>query len=223
MAEPVRNPVGSDSQERGIQSSVIRRSPEQELARIQRARSGQPQVSSVRPLRPVAPYDNQTSLPPSGTTRAQQQVRALRTARENRLTPPQIEEGSNRSSFNIIGYTIAFTIALCKDLLDFVGIGSLPLIGWIVATIASTLIFITLLTTDSSGSMASSRRMIQRVIVLAGTIVVEGLFFGLNFLPLETGAVLLLALLDKGQGGLQKVTKVIKYTPVGRSVKGVLK
>lgn len=222
MAEPLLNPVESNSQERRMQSSVIKRSPEQEQSRIQRARGVQSQASSARSLQPVAANDNQTSLSSSRATRAQQQVRALRVVRQDRLAQPQTGESSQKSSFNMIGYTIAFTIALCKDLLDFVGVGSFPLIGWLVTAMASFLIFVVLFTTDSS-SMASSRRMIQRIIVLAGSIVVEGLFFGLNFLPLETGAVFLLAFLDKGKDGLRKITKVIKYTPIGRAAKGMVK
>ncbi len=233
MAEPLTNRIPADEGGAAFQSSPLRRSPEQERDRIERARTkrnrgaGDPwrraAISGPTPSGP--PAAKLPVMPAAVSGRAAEQVNLLRAKRQAERQPAQLqpEEPTQASVLNYIGYIPAFAIAICKDLLDFVGVGSLPLIGWLVTAMASFLIFIALLSTDSSLGMKSSRRMVTRLFILFGTVIVEGLFFGLNLFPLETGAVALILLLDMNGKALRKVSKVAKYTPIGRATKGVVK
>jgi hypothetical protein len=83
-------------------------------------------------------------------------------------------------------FGIALALALLKDILDFVGIGSLPAIGTVVTIIVSLSIgFIMLLT----GSLATARWVRRVGILLFGSLV--EIVFGLNFLPVETTIVII--------------------------------
>lgn len=211
---------------------TIQRTPEQSQARVQRAKMAQEQkpLPTVRRLPPA--YNNnerekkgvrpgmRTAEPVSSqetisSTPAQDRINRLR----NQQRVPQSASAPKKSVASYIGYIPAFAIALCKDLLDLIGIGSLPLIGWLVTFIASVLIFLSLLATDASTDIKSSRRMLRRLGILVGTIGVEGLFFGLNLLPLEIGAVVLILLLDLLDGRPRISKKILRATPVGRRVK----
>lgn len=81
-------------------------------------------------------------------------------------------------------------IALLKDMLDLAMIGSLPGIGTIVTICFTFLIWILLAVFDRSGG--SKNLQITRGLVLAGVAAVEGLGFGLNFLPIQTFTVIFL-------------------------------
>lgn len=83
-------------------------------------------------------------------------------------------------------YGIALAIALLKDILDFVGIGSLPAIGTVITIVASLSIgFIMLIT----GSLFTARWARRVGILLAGSVI--EIIFGINFLPIETTIVIL--------------------------------
>jgi hypothetical protein len=82
-------------------------------------------------------------------------------------------------------------VAMFKDLLDFVFIGSLPVIGTVITAGLSFLIFALLFLTGSKNQTS------RRVIVLGLTTIVEGIFFGINFFPLETAAVFVIYYLDR--------------------------
>lgn len=88
-------------------------------------------------------------------------------------------------------------IALFKDMLDLVGIGSLPAIGTVITICLTFLIWILLLLFDRSGGGKKTNRMIARGLLLIFVGLVEGIAFGLNFLPIETAAVIVLYLLAK--------------------------
>lgn len=81
-------------------------------------------------------------------------------------------------------------IALFKDLLDLVGIGSLPGIGTVVTLCLTFLIWILLTVFDKSG--AKSNRQLARGLVMIGFGLIEAVGFGLNFLPIETAMVIVL-------------------------------
>ncbi len=231
MAEPLTNRIPEQEGGRAFQSTPLRRSPEQERERIERARTNRNRGAEDLWRRaaisgstaPKSQPEKLPVMPPAVPARAAEQVQLLRAKRQAERQASQPEEPAQGSILNSIGYIPAFAIAICKDLLDFVGIGSLPLIGWLVTAMASFLIFIALLSTDSSVGMKSSRRMVTRLLILFGTVIVEGLFFGLNLFPLETGAVALILLLDMNGKTLRKISKVAKYTPIGRATKGVVK
>jgi len=80
-------------------------------------------------------------------------------------------------------------IALLKDLLDLIGIGSLPGIGTIITICFTFLIWILLAVFVSSSRGTRSNMMITRGLVVIFLGMVEALGFGLNFLPIETAMV----------------------------------
>ncbi len=97
------------------------------------------------------------------------------------ITAPTAIKGTD-----IAIYGIAFSLAALKDLLDLVGIGSLPAIGTVITFCISIAIGFVLLFDNVS---VSGRRVVRNsvkkwLVLIAGTIV-EGLLFGLNFLPIE--------------------------------------
>lgn len=81
-------------------------------------------------------------------------------------------------------------IALLKDILDFIGLGSLPVIGTAVTLCFSFVIFMLLLTFDRSGGRGNKR--IAQGIVMTFFTLIEGLGFVLNFLPLQTLTIVFL-------------------------------
>lgn len=82
-------------------------------------------------------------------------------------------------------------IALLKDLLDWMLIGSFPGIGTVVTLCFNILIFLLFLF-DSSGGGRRDNRVLARAIILIGVTLVEAIGFGLNFLPLQTLVVIAL-------------------------------
>lgn len=87
-------------------------------------------------------------------------------------------------------YGVAFSLAALKDLLDLVGIGSLPAIGTVITLCVSIAIGFTLLFDNVSISGRKvARNMIKKWLVLISGTIVEALLFGLNFLPIEVFTV----------------------------------
>lgn len=83
-------------------------------------------------------------------------------------------------------YGIALAVAILKDILDFVGIGSLPAIGTVITIMTSFVIgFIMFMT----GSFFTARWARRVGILLVGSFV--EIIFGVNFLPVETTIVIL--------------------------------
>ena len=97
--------------------------------------------------------------------------------------------GEKPSAFLYLGVAM---IALLKDLLDLVGIGSLPGIGTVVTICFSFLIWMLLFLFDKSSQGARSNIQLTRGLVLLGFGLVEAVGFGLNFLPIETTMVIVL-------------------------------
>lgn len=81
-------------------------------------------------------------------------------------------------------------IALLKDLLDLVGIGSIPGVGTIVTACFSFLMWMLLTLFDRSGGKGNKEMIRGLVIMLFG--LVEAVGFGLNFLPIQTLTVVIL-------------------------------
>lgn len=87
-------------------------------------------------------------------------------------------------------FGIALSLAILKDVLDFVGIGSFPTVGTAVTLCASFTIGLIMFITGSRGIAKAARGMIKRLAVLGGGTLVE-MFFGINFLPIETLVVII--------------------------------
>lgn len=90
---------------------------------------------------------------------------------------------------------VALSIALLKDILDFVGIGSLPAIGTVVTVIASALITASMFIISMGSGVKTGKKaqknlkanaylMKQAGTLLGGTTI--EVIFGLDFLPIET-------------------------------------
>lgn len=92
-------------------------------------------------------------------------------------------------------YFAALIAALFKDILDFIGVGSLPAIGTVVTFCASIFIMFMLILGNTMHK-EHDRTIFQSYIlkrwgVLLVVTIIE-LFFGANFLPIETIGVLLI-------------------------------
>lgn len=86
-------------------------------------------------------------------------------------------------------------IAILKDLLDLIGIGSLPGIGWVVTFCFTFLIWMLLTLFDRSGGKSNIKLIRGLVTIVFGLI--EAVGFGLNFFPIETAMVVVLYILAK--------------------------
>jgi hypothetical protein len=98
-------------------------------------------------------------------------------------------------------YAAALFAAILKDLLDWIGIGSLPAIGTIITICVSIFIFLMLLLAGSSSKIKIASKIVRRYLILGLGTLVEFLF-GLNFLPVLTLTVIviwLMALAEKKQ------------------------
>ena len=88
-------------------------------------------------------------------------------------------------------------IALFKDLLDLAFIGSLPGLGTIITLCLSFFIWILLTVFDRSSGGTRGNMQVTRGLVVIFFGLVEGIGFGLNFLPIETVMVFVLYVLAK--------------------------
>lgn len=87
-------------------------------------------------------------------------------------------------------FGVALLTALLKDALDWVGLGSLPLIGTVITFMASTVIFGALMLTGSRSKKKQTKMVIKKFGTLFGGSFVEAVF-GLNFLPIESFIVII--------------------------------
>jgi hypothetical protein len=91
-------------------------------------------------------------------------------------------------------YAPAFFVAMLKDLLDFVGIGSLPAIGTVVTIICSIFIFFMMLLAGGSKKGRAAKALLKgpmgRFLLLGAGTIVE-MIFGIDFLPVETAVVVI--------------------------------
>jgi len=88
-------------------------------------------------------------------------------------------------------FVLPLMIAILKDLLDLVGIGSLPAIGTVITFMASILIGLFMLMLGGGGGKRKVAKAIVRYLVLIGGTATEGFLFGLNFMPIETLTVII--------------------------------
>jgi hypothetical protein len=92
-------------------------------------------------------------------------------------------------------YLGLFFIAFLKDLLDFVGLGSLPGVGTVVTLCFSFLIWMLMTLFDRSGGKSNNK--MARGLVLFFLTMIEGVLFGLNFLPIESLTVIALYMMAR--------------------------
>ncbi|MFH0969373.1 MAG: hypothetical protein V1804_02600 [Patescibacteria group bacterium] len=87
-------------------------------------------------------------------------------------------------------YAFAIFFAILKDILDFAGIGSLPVIGTVITFCVSITIgfAILLANTLEKDRTIFQKTIIRYAIIIVGTL--AELLFGLNFVPWETAVAL---------------------------------
>lgn len=105
----------------------------------------------------------------------------------------EAEVPSQRRNVSFFSYMPALAAALLKDVLDLMFIGSFPGLGTIITFCFSILIFFLLMLAGSGQNYTLTKK---GMLLLAGT-AVEGIAFGLNFLPIETITVFLIYRGDK--------------------------
>lgn len=117
--------------------------------------------------------------------------REARRQSQQRIEKEQVVLGRPVSFFS---YMPALGAAILKDLLDLIFmIGPLFFIGTIVTFCFSLLIFFLLMLSDTKQKHSLTKK---GLILLIGTLT-EGLFFGLNLLPIETMTVLFIYFMDR--------------------------
>ncbi len=82
-----------------------------------------------------------------------------------------------------------FVLAIFKDMLDLAFVGSIPVLGTLVTAMVSSGIILILMVHGLGAGHRRVRRTLRRVGVIAAASLIEGFFFGLNFVPLETIAM----------------------------------
>jgi F0F1-type ATP synthase assembly protein I len=95
------------------------------------------------------------------------------------------KESGEQSAVDVssdISYFLAIGFAALKDLLDFVGIGSLPVLGTIVTLMFGGIIAILII-------KANPKKITRNMLLLFGGTATEALLPGLNLLPVMTGTV----------------------------------
>ena len=87
-------------------------------------------------------------------------------------------------------FGIALTLAIFKDISDFVGLGSLPLIGTLITFAVSFIIGMIMFITGSGMKKRIVKALLKKYGVLIFGSFLE-MFFGLNFFPIETFMVII--------------------------------
>ena len=114
-------------------------------------------------------------------------------------------------------FGIALSLAIVKDVLDFVGIGSLPAIGTAVTLCISFAIGLIMFLTGSRGARKAARGALKRFGVLAGGTGAE-MFFGINFFPIETAIVIIVFYMTLRERAMEsKEEKTSGKTPATKS------
>lgn len=111
----------------------------------------------------------------------------------NRSLQQQFEEVKrDRPAF--IFYLPAVIVASFKDLLDL-AIGWIPGIGFVLAIMFGTIIFILLYFIKTNKSLLSSGLIIKRLLIMIFAVLAESIPL-FNFIPITTATVLLIWFLD---------------------------
>ncbi|MEI9966531.1 MAG: hypothetical protein WDN67_02680 [Candidatus Moraniibacteriota bacterium] len=118
------------------------------------------------------------------------QIQASRT----RIALREQSLSEEAKSVHFFAYMPALLLAVFKDILDFTGIGSLPAIGTAVTIVVSFFIYMCL---HAFAPHADSHAGMRRGLIMLSGGGIEAIFLGLNFLPIETLAVLAIYFLDK--------------------------
>jgi hypothetical protein len=109
-------------------------------------------------------------------------------------------------------FGVALSLAILKDISDFIGLGSLPVIGTLITFFVSTMIFFCTLITGSQAESEFVRRWMRKLITIGVGTLIE-FVFGIDFLPIETlivVAVYLLILHERYEDSQEKKAESIQ-------------
>lgn len=128
----------------------------------------------------------------------------------NKEAPAPAEHSAKEPAINISSdapIIFAIGLALLKDLLDYVGIGSLPAVGTVITFIFVIAIAMILF-------LAAPKYFTGNMIMLLGGGGVESFLFGLNFLPILTATVLAIyiKMIIKRKSGSGPLGSIIQKT-----------
>lgn len=144
---------------------------------------------------------------------------ARRDVRDGRTRDPQGRTAANAKFTgekpSMMLYLGVSMIALLKDLLDFVGVGSIPGIGTIVTACFTFLIWVLLFVFDNSLKGTRKNMTLIRGLVVIAFGAIEAFGFGLNFLPIET--VMVIVLYQLAKRAWKKAKKEAEEKPVSDS------
>lgn len=131
----------------------------------------------------------------------QERVNRIRNARAQVLLASQEEsynqiENEEKNKPSKLRYAPAGAVAIFKDVLDFIAIGSIPVVGTVVTFICSVLIFFLLILAKKNNSIQDMRFIIRRLLIVVAGFLIEGIAFGINFLPIETLVVVIIYWMD---------------------------
>lgn len=121
----------------------------------------------------------------------------------------ELPDSTQIKKVTLLSYSSLFFVAGFKDIMDLVGIGSLPGIGTIVTICCSILIFFLMILTGKFRAQKAYRRAL---VLMFGTMV-EAFGFGLNFMPIETFTIAAMYSMEKAEspgGTLGMATKMIQ-------------
>jgi hypothetical protein len=107
------------------------------------------------------------------------------------------ENGETKKEVRLFQYSAPLIIAIFKDLLDIIGIGSLPAVGTVITLCLSFIIGILLFFFTDAGDINGKRKIAKRAAVFIVGLVSEMILFGANLLPIETLTVYIIYWMDK--------------------------
>lgn len=126
------------------------------------------------------------------------------------------QEGDSTPHIELIAYGPALIVAVFKDILDFIGVGSLPVVGTVVTfMVIIAILMIFFFRAPRLSSSPKSVFLFRTAPLLLGGTIAEGFLFGLNLLPLTTAIVMSVYLREKTlslalSAPLAAATKTIK-------------
>ncbi|MFC1608816.1 hypothetical protein ACFL2R_01720 [Patescibacteria group bacterium] len=115
-------------------------------------------------------------------------------ARKGMETAKQVASMATKvKAIDVPIYGFCLFLALFKDIiLDFVGLGTFPVIGAVVTLCISSLMAAVLF---FDGSNSGARSLAKKIVALIVGGSIEGLAIGVNFLPIETITIVIIYLI----------------------------
>lgn len=188
----------------------LQRTPEQERARIERAKELRQAGNLRAPARGTLPTPANNNSPRAandneerGQKQAEERVNRIRFAQAQVILASEEEaynqiEKEEKGKPAIIRYMPAGAVAVFKDFgLDLAIIGTLPVIGTIISFICAVLIFIFVILAKKNSSVADMGFIIKRLLIVLVSFVIEGFAFGINFFPFEVATVAIIYFMDR--------------------------